>query len=132
MPSYSNMLLVGLGGVAGANARFFFSRFIANRTDTGFPWGTLVVNVTGSFIMGLLAVLSAGLHWNPQWGLLAATGFTGAYTTYSTFEYETFALVQDGSLRRAAFNFLLSFLLGFAALFTGAGLANMIVERSGK
>ncbi len=124
--TFYNIMVVGAGGVVGANTRFYLSRWIASKTDSSLPYGTLVINVTGCFVMGLFMTLFKSLHLSDTLRLLIAMGFTGAYTTYSTFEFETFALVQDGQFRRAAANFLFSFFLGFAALALGVFAARLV------
>ncbi len=97
-----DFLLISVGAVVGANARYWLTRLFADRYGAEFPWGTLFINVTGSFVLGfLLAWLAARAEVDPVYRLLIGTGFLGAYTTFSTFSYETVALVQDGDWRRA-------------------------------
>ena len=86
-------LVVGAGGFFGAIARFLVNTAITQRYGHQFPWGTFVINVTGSFVLGLLATLIAGqVLTNPNWRLAVTIGFIGAYTTFSTFEYESVTL----------------------------------------
>jgi CrcB protein len=108
------VLLVAFGGSLGAAARYLVDRLIATRRRGPFPLGTLVVNVTGSAALGAL-LGAASAHELPG-GLVvwAGTGFLGAYTTFSTFAYETALLVEDGAWRQAAGNLLLSGPLSFA------------------
>jgi fluoride exporter len=113
-------IVVGLGGFLGAIARFWLGGFISNRLGTWFPYGTFVINITGSFLIGLIITLLAEeTHWSPNWRYLIPIGFIGAYTTFSTFEYETFRNVQDGQLLVAFLNIVLSVFVGFLAVWCG-------------
>jgi CrcB protein len=115
-------LLVSLGGVLGANARYWISIWAAGRFGTEFPYGTLVANVTGSFLLGLFfGVLVSGFSSDPSMQLVIATGFLGAETTFSTFAYETIALIRFGDYRDAIRNIVANVTLGVAA--AAAGLA---------
>lgn len=126
MISFTDFIIVGMGGVLGANTRYFIGREALRRFGDSFPVGTLFINVTGSFLMGLFATIISLQHWEPWTKSLITVGILGAYTTYSTFEYETFALVQRGAFRKAGFNFFLSLLLGFTALLLGVVIAKAI------
>ena len=124
MNALINTLWVGLGGFLGANARYWLGGWIAERFGTKFPWGTFVINVTGSFILGLFATLiTQRIIAAPHWRLLVAIGFVGAYTTFSTFEYETLTLAESGSMLRAIANVVFSVLAGFFAVWLGVKLA---------
>ncbi|NTW66153.1 MAG: fluoride efflux transporter CrcB, partial [Nitrospirae bacterium] len=91
------------------------------------PLGTFVINVSGSFLIGLLMTLMAERFTvNPQWRLLLVVGFLGAYTTFSTFEYETGALLKDGEWTFAMLNIILSVVAGFIALKLGEVIAKAI------
>ncbi len=113
------LLLVLLGGAAGAPARYLTDRYVQARHDSVFPWGTYAVNVAGSFVLG--ALLSGAAHAGlPQWLLtLGGTGFCGALTTFSTFGFETIRLVEDGSWLAAVGNVLASVVSGLAACALG-------------
>ena len=113
------VLLVAIGGALGAVARFGVATGFARRLGTGWPWGTLFINLTGCFI---IAVLTARLT-NPNLRYMLPVGFVGAYTTFSTYEYETMRLVQLGQPMGALVYVLTSNLLGFGAVLLGSWLA---------
>jgi fluoride exporter len=127
-------VLVALGATVGPPARFFVSGVIARRFGETFPWGTLVVNVSGCLIMGGVAAfakahdLSAG---SAAW-LLAATGFLGSYTTVSSFALQTRALVSDGEHRPAIGYILLSLVLCLAAVGGGFAAGHLAFAGSGR
>ncbi len=114
-------VLVGLGGFVGAIARFLVGRWSGVLFDTRFPLGTFVINISGSFLLGVLGTLVAERVWpNPDALRLAlGIGFLGAFTTFSTFEFETHALLEDGSWLLAALNVTASLLLGLIAVRAG-------------
>lgn len=117
-------LAVGLGGFIGAITRYGVGLLVARVWTKGFPLATLLINVTGSFVLGFFSTYAAARSsLDPRWRLLVATGFVGAYTTFSTFEYETWALVEGGAPWRALVNVLASVLAGFAAVWLGVTLA---------
>lgn len=119
-------LIVGLGGFIGANARYLIGGWAAQKWGTSFPYGTFIINITGSFILGLFATLMLRFTWNDNWRLLIAIGFVGAYTTFSTFEYESLQLVAQGLQARAALNILGSVVLGFVAAYLGVVAARLL------
>ena len=122
-----NVLVIGIGGFAGAVARYGIAVWIGQRWGRSFPLGTFVINVSGSFLIGLLMTLMAERFTeNPQWRLLLVVGFLGAYTTFSTFEYETGALLKDGEWLFAGLNVVLSVIAGFVALKLGEVIAKTI------
>jgi CrcB protein len=121
-----DLLLVGSGGFAGANARYWIARWIAERYGTAFPYGTLVINVTGSMIIGFgIAYLNARSNLSPNYRLIFTTGFVGAYTTFSTYTYEAMTLMQDGLWARG-----FTYLLGSIALGMVAVTIGMLIGRS--
>jgi fluoride exporter len=118
-------LWVALGGVLGANARYWFGGWIQARCGLGFPWGTLVVNLSGSLLMGLLLGLVAGRADHPGSAtvrLAAGVGFLGAYTTFSTFSAESLALLEERRWAGAAGYALGSVVGGLAAAYAGLRL----------
>jgi CrcB protein len=122
-----NFLMVGMGGFAGAVVRYGLGLWIGQRWGRVFPLGTFLINVSGSFLIGLfMPLLTERFITNPQWRLLLVVGFLGAYTTFSTFEYETGGLLRDGEWLYAGVNVILSVLLGFIALKAGEILAKIV------
>ena len=101
--------------------------WIGQRWGRSFPLGTFVINITGSFLIGLLMTLmTEKIIENPQWRLLLVVGFLGAYTTFSTFEYETGALLKDSEWLYAGLNVIGSVFVGFIALKLGEVIAKSI------
>ena len=122
-----NVVLIGIGGAVGAVSRYFIALWIGQRWGRGFPLGTFVINVSGSFLIGLLMTLMVDRFTvDPRWRLLLVVGFLGAYTTFSTFEYETGALLKDGEWAFAMLNVILSVVAGFIALKMGEIIAKVI------
>jgi len=114
------ILLLVLGGGAGTNARYWLGRWIASQPwGQHFPLGTFVINVSGSVLLAVVAVFCLEKDQTPrhlEWFLLIATGFCGAYTTFSTFEWETFQLIRQGHWPLALLNVVGSVLAGFIAI----------------
>jgi len=124
-----NYLLVAVGSAAGGVSRFWASGFIANRVGQSFPWGTLFVNVTGSFIIGFFAtVTSPEGRWlvGPSGRNFFMTGFCGGYTTFSSFSLQTLALAQDEEWLYAGGNAVLNLVLCLVAVWLGHILAEKI------
>jgi CrcB protein len=120
----SRFLVVALGGALGAVSRYSVALVVAIFWKGDFPLATLLINVTGSFILGFFATFaSEKTPIDPLWRLLVATGFVGAYTTFSTFEYETQRLTESGTLWWGGLNVLISVAAGFTAVQLGVFLA---------
>jgi CrcB protein len=115
------LLLIALGAAVGAPLRYLTDRWMQARVGTKFPWGTLVVNVVGSFVLGLAAGGSLAAAAHGAVSALLGTGFCGTLTTYSTFGYETVQLATQGARLRALLNVLGTVLAGLVA--AAAGMA---------
>ncbi len=121
------LLLIGLGGFAGAVARYLVDGAVAERSVGGFPWGTLVVNLSGSFVLGLLFALTAERAFLPadvRGPVLI--GFIGAYTTFSTWMLESWRLIETGSYVAALANLGGSMVLGLFAMVAGLAIGRAI------
>ena len=117
-------LLILLGGGVGSLARYVVGSAIATRIGTRFPAGTMLVNVTGCFLIGLtMTLLTERLQPHPYWRLTLVVGFLGGYTTFSSFEWETYSAVREGGLWIGLGNVVGSVTLGYAAVWLGALLA---------
>ena len=122
-----NYLIIGVGGFLGAVARYAIGVWIGQKWGRIFPLGTLVINISGSFFIGLIMSLATERFMvNPQWRLFLAVGFLGAYTTFSTFEYETGGLLKDSEWMLAAVNVICSVIAGFIALKIGEYIARIV------
>ncbi|MBR8827590.1 MAG: fluoride efflux transporter CrcB [Gomphosphaeria aponina SAG 52.96 = DSM 107014] len=119
-------LLIFGGGGLGSVCRYLVSQAIARRFDTNFPWGTLTVNLLGSFAIGIFIAFGERAGLNPFWSLLFVTGFCGGFTTFSSFAYENnFLLSHEDYLAVFVYTFL-SLFWGFAATFLGIFLVKNI------
>ena len=114
-----NVLLVALGGAIGSVARYLAGAFIANRFGPDFPWGTFFVNVTGSFLIGVILSLVGGGLLPAGARPFLAVGIMGGYTTFSTYDYESLQLIQGGELGAATFNALGQVVAGLIAVYLG-------------
>jgi CrcB protein len=124
---WAPFLWVGVGGCLGANTRYALGSWIAARLGPAFPAGTMVINVTGSLVIGvLLVLLTERLAAPPVWRLLLVTGFLGGYTTFSSYTFEALALVEAGAWAQAAGYVLGSNGLGLAACYAGMVLARLL------
>lgn len=112
---------VALAGAAGALARYAVHRVVESRHAARLPWGTVVVNVSGSLALGVVTGLVIRHGFDPDLRVIVGTGFLGSFTTYSAFAYETFALADDGAVVPAVANVAGSVVAGLAA--AAAGLA---------
>src|SRR6266852_4588856 len=116
--------MVMLGGATGSLLRYLVGAAIMNRVGGRFPLGTVVINISGSFLIGLLmTLLTERLNPHPNWRFLLVVGFLGGYTTFSSFEWETLGLVRDGSRWLGLLNTAGSVVLGYIAVWLGAAMA---------
>lgn len=125
---------VALGSAVGGASRYALTLFIQQRAPTPFPLGTLVVNVTGSLVLGFVLRYALGsTAVSAETRALLTTGFCGGYTTFSTFSYETVALIEEGDYRRAALYVVGSLVLSLVAAFVGILAAGEVLgaRRSG-
>ena len=120
-------LLIGLGGFFGANARFLVSSWAARLLGVSFPYGTFIANISGSFLLGVtIAILhDRGLLASPQRHFFVV-GFLGAYTTFSTFAYESIQLFQNGAVLLGVLNIVGSVLVGLLAVGCGFWLGRLL------
>ena len=114
-----NILLVAAGGAIGAAARYLVGLWLAARLGPDFPWGTFFVNVTGSFLIGVVLVLVEGGTLPAGARLFFAVGIMGGYTTFSSYSYETLALLTDGEIVKAFVYVFGQLLLGFFGVYLG-------------
>ena len=119
-----NYFWISLGAIVGASARYFVSGFVARHLSTIFPYGTLIINITGSLILGFFLVYSSERALlDPRWRLLVAIGFCGSYTTFSSYAFESFALMEQSQWLMLGLNIVGSNALCLAAVLAGAVLA---------
>ena len=126
-----NLLVIALGGAFGAVARYGLGGWIQNLTDTTFPMGTLVVNVLGSFLLGLSLPFFENLAWSMEVRTMIAIGFLGAFTTFSTFSYEAIVLLEGGEWARAGLYIGGNLVLGLVAVFMGMAAASFMLHTRG-
>lgn len=121
------VLLISIGAILGANLRYFVAQYVSRLIPSSFPYGTLIINITASFILGFFLVwTSERVLVDPRWRIFFAVGFCATYSTYSSYAFETFALVENGQFWLAAMNFLLTNVVCFVAVVSGAVLARSI------
>jgi len=116
-------LLVGLGAAFGAISRYLLDQAVTRNRASAFPAGTWIINITGSFVLGLLTGLAAHHGLSPQVGTVVGTGVCGGYTTFSTFSYESLRLTEDGTGLVAVGNVVGSLAAGLGAAALGLGIA---------
>lgn len=121
-------LWIGLGGFLGANARYLVQQWAGNRWGTDFPYGTVLANISGSFLIAFFLTLAAGrLPVSPELRLFVSVGFLGGFTTFSSFNMETMQLVEQARWGAAAMNAIGSTGLGLVAVFFGIFLARSLI-----
>lgn len=120
-------LLIAAGGAAGSILRYWVGSTISGRMGTRFPYGTLVINLTACVILGFaLTYLSKFADLNPAWRFLVPIGFIGAYSTFSTYEWETLSTLRSGAFLLGALYAVGSLILGLAATWCGTALADLL------
>jgi CrcB protein len=120
-------LWIALGAIVGASARYFISGFAARTFSTVFPYGTLIINVSGSLLLGFFLILAGErVLLDPRWRFLVAIGFCGSYTTFSSYAFECFAYLEQGQWLLMAANILTNNILCLAAVVAGAALARWL------
>ena len=125
--SLQKYLLIAVGGALGSIARYWVSSTIASRVGIRFPYGTLIVNITACVIIGFtLTYLGRRADLNPAWRFLIPIGFIGAYSTFSTYEWETLSSLRSGAFLLAGLYAGGSFVLGLAAVWGGSRLAEVL------
>lgn len=117
-----NFLLVGFGGAFGSLVRYSLGRYITQKSDTTFPIGTFIINITGALLLGIVSSLNIG----DSFYLLIAEGFLGAYTTFSAFMYEGFNFFRDNKKLNAVVYILSSIILGLIGFMIGAGIVKLL------
>lgn len=120
-------IFIAIGGSLGSIARYWVGSAIAGRLGTKFPYGTFVINVSACIIIGfVLTFLGKRAELNPAWRFLIPVGFVGAYSTFSTYEWETLSTLRTGAFALAALYAFISLFLGLAAVWCGSMLAEVI------
>lgn len=125
------ILSVAAGGALGAAARYGIGGWIQQVTRSDFPWGTMLVNVTGSLVLGFVMVWLRGTTASVELRALLTVGVLGGYTTFSTLSYETVTMLQEGEWRRAGLYALGSLALGLVAVIMGMAVAGALLRRPG-
>lgn len=122
-----DFLAISLGAIVGANARYFISRFTSKVFGPAFPYGTLFINVTGSFIVGFFMIWTTQrVIVDPRWRLLVVVGFCGGFTTFSSYAYESMAYVEQGQWGLMLTNVIANNLLCLIAALAGMSLAKVL------
>ena len=122
-----SLLIVGFGGFIGTALRFFISRYIQFSFTSVFPWGTFIVNILGSLLVGIFFGISEkGNFMSPEWRIFLTVGFCGGFTTFSSLSNEAFMLLQNKDWIRFALYPSFSFFLGLTAVFLGRAIIKLI------
>jgi CrcB protein len=120
------IVLISIGAILGGNLRYLVGQYVAKLTASRLPYGTLLINTTGSFILAFFLVWTTErVFADPRWRLIIAVGFCGGYTTFSSYAYETFALFENRQWLACAVNILASNVLCLAGTVLGARLARV-------
>jgi CrcB protein len=122
-----NFLIISLGAVIGANLRYWVGGWAAQQFGPSFPYGNLIINLSGSFILGVFMTLATERFLiDPRWRLFFAIGLLGSYTTFSSYTYESLTLMMNGQWLTGLFNLFGSALLGGLAVALGIYLGRLI------
>jgi len=122
-----DLLVISLGAIVGANARYLLTRFTVKHFGPSFPYGTLIINVTGSLIVGFFITWTTErVLADPRWRLLAVVGFCGSFTTFSSYAFETMAYFEQGQWTLMLGNILSNNLLCLASVLAGMALARVL------
>ncbi len=120
-------ILISIGAIFGANVRYWIGDWAAQKFGTSFPYGTLIINLTGSFILGLfMTLISDRLFVDPRLRLLFVVGFLGAYTTFSTYTYESFSLISKSQWLPGLLDLFGSTILGVIAVGLGVLIGKLL------
>ena len=123
----NDILVISIGAILGANARWIISRYAARVLGPTFPYGTLFINVTGSFVVGFFMIWATErVLLDPRWRLLIVVGFCGAFTTFSSYAFETMAYFEQGQWLLMFTNFASNNLLCLGAALAGMALARAL------
>jgi len=123
----TKFLIISLGAIAGANARYWLGGWAAEKFGAAFPYGTLIINLTGSLILGFFfTLITERFIVDSNWRLLVAVGFLGSYTTFSTYTYESVNLILTGQVWLGALNLFAGSLLGAVAALAGVVLGRAV------
>ncbi len=121
------VLLISAGAIIGANLRYFVAQYVATLIPSSFPLGTLIINISATFILGFFLIwTSERVLADPRWRMFIAVGFCATYSTYSSYAFETFARFEKGQFSLAALNFLATNVVCFVAVALGAALARSL------
>ena len=122
----NRFVLIAIGAILGANARYLVGLWAGARLGAGFPYGTLIVNITGSCALGFLLAATGRLSVSPELRLFCGVGFLGTYTTFSSYAVESLTLLENGSVWKALINVFANNLVGLASALVGLYLARLV------
>ena len=120
------VLIIGTGSFLGGSFRYLLSQFVQGRFLSSYPYGTFTVNIIGCFIIGLVFALSGKYNLSPEWRLFLATGICGGFTTFSSFSFETMAMIREGQYLYSFLYIGSSIFLGLIAVYLGMTLFKLI------
>lgn len=121
------ILLISLGAILGANLRYFVAQYVSRLIPSDFPYGTLVINISASFLLGCFLIWTTErVLADPRWRFLLAIGFCATYSTYSSYAFETFQLMEQGRFALLLWNVVATNVVCFAAVMLGAMLARSL------